>query len=160
MARTLAVFGVLSFLCAGAALADRTDPLPAFVFQLQAGNLQTFLKDCTQIGSQTEVIEVNQGNGIVAKVPGRTTALNVNCSRGLTNDLSFFQWRHDVETAANGFRRQTTLTVLDTALTPLTTFTLYNTWPSSLIVNSSEDSSGNLVLKENISIVVEGIDRQ
>lgn len=158
MARTLVAVSVLTILCAGAALgAGGTAPTPA-IYEMNAGGVQSFLK-CTQVGSQTEVIDFTSGGGgPVSHVPGKTTYI-MNCSRVLTSDKSFATWRHDVEIGASGFRKSGTLTLLDLAFTPIATFNFTNAWPSSLFVNSADNGSSGLTVTEEMTFAVDAITR-
>ena len=159
MTRTLFGACVLSIFFAGSAFADRIDPLPAFVFLVKIDGTTLALQSCGQIGSTTEVVEFQQGSGgIVQHVPGKTTFLPLNCTRSLTADMTFYNWRRSIE-LGNLQRKPIDVQLLDTAFNVVTTFHLFDTWPSSLFIEKL-DVTSNDTLKENISIVVDGMTRE
>ena len=122
-----------------------------------------FLEDCAAFGSETEVTEViiHQQNGqdIVRKIPGRTRLTNIACSRGLSQDTTFSDWREVVEQGnVTAARKDGSLIFFDQTLQELFRFNFTNAWPNKLMIDWDPAALGSPVT-ENIEFVIESLTR-
>ena len=160
MARTLVGLCVLSLLCAGIAFAAPPGGGGGgnitFV-SLEIDGNPIGVKSCGQIGSETEVITVNNGGGGTTHVPGRTTFSNIVCTRGLTTDMTFYNFRHTVE-QGNLQRKNGKVLFLDQSFTPIVEVDFSDGWPNSLFIDAVDNSTQNIIT-ETISIVNENQSR-
>jgi phage tail-like protein len=122
------------------------------------GTVLSHVKSCGSIGSETEVVEVRNGNGTITHVPGNTKYLPIVCTEILTTDKTLADWRHDVE-IGNVSRENGVITLLDSTGNTVATFNFMNAWPSSLVVDGVDASSGQ-VITETVNIVVDALSRQ
>ena len=64
------------------------------------GKLAGYFTECSGIGSEHEVIEHkvvdDQGHELVRKIPGRLKWEDVTLKRGITSDLTIWEWRQNV----------------------------------------------------------------
>ena len=112
---------------------------------------------CSGIGSASEVLEFKDGNsGEVIKVPGRTTFMNVVCSRPLSADNTLIEWRRSVEKAQ--FAKKTfKLFLLDKHGKTVRGWTFQRGWPAKWEL-SELDATKSEVSIETIEIAHEGLE--
>ena len=163
MRRSLVGIGVLAFLSSAAAFAAGTQPPPTVsAIRLTVNGADVTFKQCSDIGTETEVIELTdvKSPNQVTKVPGKTTAPSIVCSRNLTTDTTLSSWRTLIENGqTSGAFRNGSITLLDFDGTPIVTFNFTHGWPSYLKLNAV-DVGASSVPVETISLVVDDINRQ
>ena len=166
MARNLAALCVGALLLASPALAVPSNDPPAGVAIVQitlAGGQPIFFLNCTEIGSETEVLESKQslpnGQTVIVKTPGQTRYSNIVCTRSFSTDLTLSQWRHDVEIGHfTNARKDGTLKLLSFDLSEIATFSFDNGWPSSLKIGGIASHS-DAPVSETVTIVIESLTR-
>src|SRR3990170_2634841 len=77
------------------------DPLAGYHFFVEAGNVQGAFRECSGLGSESEVIEYKaadkSGQSLTRKIPGRIKWENIVLKRGITDDMAIWKWRKQVE---------------------------------------------------------------
>ena len=80
-------------------------PEPQFVFIVERnGEVLGYFTECSGIGSESEVIEFRDGAdpNIVHKIPGVANYGDVTLKRGITANLSGWNWRASTSVTATG----------------------------------------------------------
>ena len=83
-------------------MADRQDPFVSFHFSVdvQGAGVQGYFTEVSGVGSEHELIEdkVVDGDGreITRMIPGRLKFEPVVLKKGITSDMSFWDWRKTV----------------------------------------------------------------
>lgn len=143
-----------------------TDPLVGFQFAIEVDGavpVTGYFTEVSGIGSEHETIEHKvvdeNGHEIVQMLPGRLKWSPVTLKRGITADLSFWDWRQmvvdgDMESA----RSNCSIIMFDRNYTPLVRWDFVNAWPSK-ITGPSIKSDSNEFGVEEMTIVHEGMER-
>src|SRR6188472_2121314 len=116
-------------------MADR--PLPVFCFKVELDlpggrNGEAFFKSVSGLRSETEVIPVREGgaNDTTFQLVGATKWSNLVLKQGFTGSSDLLAWREEWMFAAKRTRITTGKIIqLDTALTPVATWTFHRGWP-------------------------------
>jgi phage tail-like protein len=138
-----------------------TDPLPTFVYAVEAGDSGTgYFTQCTGMGSTSAVNEFRFGNNngpTARKAPGRTTYTNVICRRGVTSALDIWTWRKLVEDGnISSARKNVSIILYDTALNEAARWNLLNAWPARVtFVGPSDPGNATSHPIEEIELVSE-----
>lgn len=110
----------------------RPDPFGAFKFVVEIDGIPVAaFAEVSGLGSETEVIEYRTGDAKVSstlKLPGLTKYANIVLKRGLTRDLSLWQWRKSVVDGQTD-RRHGTIVLLAEDRTPVLRWVFRNGWP-------------------------------
>ena len=150
-------------------MAEKTrgsDPLVGFNFALEVDGpvkVTGYFTEVSGIGSENEVVEhkvVNdQGQEMVQKVPGRLKFGDVTLKRGLTHDISFWDWRELVEQGKmDKARANCSIIMFDRDYEPIVRWDLENAWPSK-VSGPSLSSGSNDFSVEELVLVHEGMKR-
>ncbi len=134
---------------------------PGFIYALERdGVLTGYFKECEGLGSETEVIEFREGGetGVVRKLPGRVKYSDITLKRGLTSDMTIWNWREDVIAGQEGFRSQARIRMLNPSGAELAVWNLSGAWPSK-VSGPELNADGNEVAIESIVLVHEGLHR-
>jgi len=111
---------------------SRRDPYPAFNFVVDIdGVAVASFAEVSGLDSETEVIEYRTGDSKVSsslKLPGLTKYPNIVLKRGLTRDLSLWQWRKTV-VDGKADRRNGAIVLLDQDRSPALRWIFRNGWP-------------------------------
>lgn len=140
------------------------DSPKAVYFQLalagrEAGGLFTAIEGG---GSETAVIEqkvaLPDGKGVeIKKIPGNLKFNPITLRRGIDVDRSLWDWRQQVvDGAFKQARSDGTITLLDEAFMPLTTFTFRNGWVTRYTFAIGQDQAAI----EEITIAIEDFRRE
>jgi phage tail-like protein len=109
------------------------------------------------LDSETDVLEYSTGVDPVArKIPGLTKFANITLKRGLTNDLSLWEWRLSV-VEGNPQRRNGSIVLLDATGAPVLRFGFRNGWPCKL-EGPALNARANEVAIETLEIAHEGLE--
>lgn len=150
-------------------MADKTrdsDPLVSFNFALEVDgpvNVTGYFTEVSGIGSENEVVEhkvVNDhGQEIVQKLPGRLKFGDVTLKRGLTNNMSFWDWRQKVEEGQmDEARANCSIIMFDRNYEPVARWDLENAWPVKVSGPSLSASSNDFGVEELV-LTHEGMKR-
>jgi phage tail-like protein len=111
---------------------SRQDPFRAFNFLVEIdGVAVAAFMEVSGLDSETEVIEYRTGDSKVSstlKLPGLTKYANLVLKRGLTRDLSLWQWRKTVVDGRSE-RRNGVIVLMAEDRTPALRWTFRNGWP-------------------------------
>ncbi len=143
---------------------DRVDPLVSFSFYITVGDIQAAFRECSGLGSENDVVEYKasdkDGKEVYFKQPGRLKWENITLKRGITNDLSLWNWRKQVtDGKVKEARKSGSIVMYDQANTPVAAWHFDNGWPSKLS-GPTLNAQTNDVAIEEVVIAHEGIYRE
>ena len=146
-----------------------TDPLLGFNFSIEVADhamdstTHAYFTEISGLDAQHEVVEhkvvTDTGQEVVQMIPGRISWTEVTLKKGITADLGFWEWRDlvtqgDIDTA----RTMVTITMYDRNYEEVTTWTLFNAWPSKLTGPALASDSNDFTVEE-LTLVHEGMRR-
>ena len=140
--------------------ATRSDPYTRFNFRVQLDGVEAgAFTEVTGLDSVTEVIEYRTGDSKLSssvKLPGLTKYPNIVLKRGITRDLSLWQWRKSV---VNGVteRRNGVIILMDESRKDVLRWTFRDGWPVKW-EGPDLDASSSEVAIETIEIAHEGLE--
>ena len=146
------------------ALGKRVDPLPVSSFHLDiSGKCQGTFRECTGLGSESEVIEhkaaAKNGQVVVHKVPGNLKYQNIVLKRGVTDDMQIWDWRKQVEDGkVEEARMNGTVTMYDQTNNAMAEWTFDNAWPVK-VSGPTLNAGANEIAIEELHIAHEGMRR-
>jgi phage tail-like protein len=112
--------------------ATRIDPYLVENFLVEIDGVTTAsFSEVSGLEASTDVIDYRNGDSkgdSVQKLPGLNKFTNITLKRGMTQDLSLWNW---MQTVLNGTVQRTTasITLLDRADNPVLRWNLTNAWP-------------------------------
>jgi phage tail-like protein len=110
----------------------RTDPYPSFNFLVDIDGIgKGLFSEISGVDVTIEVIEYRTGESkenTVRKLPGLSKYSNITLKRGLTSDLSLWNWILSVM-QGNVRRVAVSITLLDESRNPVLIWKLSNAWP-------------------------------
>jgi phage tail-like protein len=110
----------------------RTDACPAFNFLVEIDGIgKGLFSEVSGVDVTIEVIEYRTGESkesTVRKLPGLSKYSNITLKRGLTSDLSLWNWILTV-IQGNVRRAAVSITLLDESRNPVLIWRLSNAWP-------------------------------
>ena len=139
------------------------DPLVAFHFFVEAGDVQGAFRDCTGLGSESDIVEYKasdkEGVSITRKVPGRTKWENIVLKRGITDDMAIWNWRKQVEEGkVETVRRNGSVVLYNQENTEIARWNFFDAWPSK-VTGPQLNAQSNEIAIEELTIVHERIER-
>jgi phage tail-like protein len=147
--------------------AAHRDPLISYTFGVDftgklAGKTRYF-REVSGIGSENTVITSNLdagGKRIPAqKQPGQAKYTNITLKRGVTEDLSLWEWRQlIIDGKIKDNRSDGSIFLFDQAGTEVARWNFQYAWPTK-ISGPQFSSTGNEVAVEEMTLVVESIKR-
>ncbi len=138
----------------------RTDPYSVFNFRVEIdGIVAGFFTQVSGLDSETEAIEYRAGDmkmNSSVKLPGLTKYPNIVLKRGLTKDLSLWQWRKAI---VNGQidRRNGAIILMDESRADVLRWYFRNAWPAKW-EGPDLDAAANEVAIETIELAHEGLE--
>jgi phage tail-like protein len=142
-----------------------TDPLIGFNFglELESGGVTGYFTEVSGIGSENEIVDhkvvTETGQEIVQKIPGRLKWQDVTLKRGITADMSIWDWRQKVEQGdMEGARANCSIIMFDRNYTEVARWNFENAWPSKVSGPSLKSDSNEFGVEELV-IVHEGMMR-
>ena len=110
----------------------RTDPYPSFNFLVEIDGIgKGLFSEVSGVNAAIEVIEYRTGEpkeNTVRKLPGLSKYSNITLKRGLTSDLSLWNWILSVM-QGNVRRVAVSITLLDESRNPVLIWKLSKAWP-------------------------------
>lgn len=144
---------------------DTHEPLLGFTFRLEVdGKVKAagYFTECSGIVSENDVVEHKvtiEGKEIVQMIPGRLKWGPVTFKRGVTVDMSFWEWRALVEQGKMAdARAAVSVVMLDRDYSDVARWELTRAWPSK-ISGPTFKSDGNELGIEEVTLVHEGMKR-
>lgn len=138
----------------------RTDPftIGKFVVSID-GVVASAFSEVSGLDASIDVIDYREGNSknpIDQRLPGLSHVSNIVLKRGLTSDLSLWNWFAAVMGGLVD-RRNLTITLLDQAEKPVLVWRLRNAWPSKWIGPTLNANSCEVAI-ETLEITHEGLE--
>lgn len=142
----------------------RNNPYGAFNFLVSLGagdesSIVAGFSDVSGLGTEINYSEYRNGNDKVntaRKVPNTFKQEDVTLKRGLIGSTDLFQWIKDVREGGDG-RRTVTITVLDEARNPVSSFKLVNAQPKKWVGPTLAAKGGGEVAMEELHLTHEGV---
>ncbi len=136
------------------------DPYMNYNFLVEIdGITRAAFKECSGLDSTTDAVDYREGgqNGIVRKLPGKTTHSDISLKWGMTDSTELYEWR---KTVVNGKteRKNGSIVLLDAQGNEKMRWNFVNAWPSKW-EGPSFDATSNDVALETLTLVHEGLDR-
>jgi phage tail-like protein len=140
--------------------ASRNDPYLRFNFLVEIDGIQAgFFKSVSGLDSETEVVEYRTGamqGPSSLKLPGLHKFANITLKRGITQDLSLWQWYKTVLDGQTD-RRNGVIMLLNESLQPVLRWQFRDGWICKW-EGPDLDASANEVAIETIEIAHEGLE--
>ena len=142
----------------------RKDPLASFAFKVDIqGTVVGSFRECTGMGSETELIETKeskQGKLLYIKVPGALKWENIVLKRGITDSMDIWKWRKEVEQGnVSNARKNGTISMCDQNGATIALWNFKDGWPRK-VSGPTFNAQNNEFGVEELEIVHEGIVRE
>jgi phage tail-like protein len=141
----------------------RKDPIVSFSFEVEIQNtLEGTFRECSGMGSETELIETKQSNKgklVYLKIPGALKWENISLKRGITDSMDIWKWRKQVEQGdIKGARKNGSIIMRDGQGNEVARWNFTNGWPRK-VSGPNFNAQANEIGIEELEIVHEGIIR-
>jgi len=145
-------------------MAGRRDPAISARFMVKFGSkLQGSFRECTVVSAEHEPAEYkfadDKGAPGYYAIPGRMKFGRITLKRGLTDDMSAWRWRKEVEegniTAA---RTNGSILMLDQNGSPMAEFNFEGVWPLKVAGPAPNANTSDLAM-EDIELICEKMTR-
>jgi len=145
------------------AVGARKDPLASFSFYVDIqGTVVGTFKECSGMGSETELIELKEsdkGRLRYMKIPGALKWENISLKRGITDSMDIWKWRKQVEQGdVNGARKNGSIIMYDQTNAEVARWNFESGWPRK-VSGPTFNAENNEIGIEELEIVHEGIVR-
>lgn len=111
---------------------SRREPFTAFTFRVEIDGVPVAaFAEASGLDSESDVIEYRTGDskvGSTLKLPGLTRYANIVLKRGITRDLSLWEWRKTV-VGGHADRRNGVIVLMDEARNDVLRWVFRNGWP-------------------------------
>lgn len=140
------------------------DPLIAAFFAVEMqGAIKGVFREVGGLGSETEVTQHDaagpKGEQVVKMVPGRLKWTPITLKQGITDDMSFWDWRAAVEQGdMDKARKNGSLVMYDSAGKESARWNFINAWPSK-ISGPEANAAQSAIAIETLTIAHEGYTR-
>ncbi len=137
-----------------------TDPFASFNFKLEIEGITVAgFSEVTGLNQESNVIDYREGQeGITPrKLPGLNKFGNITLKRGISPDLSVYNWRKTV-TDGDIERRNASIVLHNEKHEEVVRWNLVNAWPSKY-VGPDLKANANEVAIESIELTHEGVER-
>ena len=137
-----------------------TDPFASFNFKLEIEGITVAgFNEVTGLNQESNVIDYREGQeGITPrKLPGLNKFGNITLKRGISPDLSVYNWRKTV-TDGDIERRNASIVLHNEKHEEVVRWNLVNAWPSKY-VGPDLKANANEVAIESIELTHEGMER-
>jgi len=137
-----------------------TDPVASFNFKLEIEGI-TFagFSEVTGLNQESNVIDYREGQEPITprKLPGLNKFGNITLKRGISPDLSVYNWRKTV-TDGDIERRNASIVLHNEKHEEVVRWNLVNAWPSKY-VGPDLKANANEVAIESVELTHEGVER-
>ncbi len=138
----------------------RNDPFTAGNFRVEIqGITTTSFSQVQGLEVSIDVVEYRAGDSKLnteQKLPGLAKTTDVTLKRGLTRDLSVWNWINSA-ISGNVNRTNVTVTLLDQTEQPVLVWRLHNAWPCKWTGPALNAGSSDVAMEELV-LVYEGLD--
>jgi phage tail-like protein len=145
-------------------MAGRRDPLIAARFTAKFGSkLQGAFRECTIVSAEHEPAEYkfsdDKGEPGYYAIPGRMKFGRLTLKRGLTDDMSAWKWRKEVEDGnIVSARTNGTILMRDQNGSPIAEFNFENAWPLK-VSGPTPNANSNELATEDLELICERVTR-
>ena len=142
----------------------RKDPSTSFNFKVQIDGIEYgSFRECTGMGSETELVETKESKGgrlVYMKIPGALKWENIVLKRGITDHMDIWKWRKKVEQGkVDDARTNGTVQMCDQNGTTIALWNFKDGWPRK-VSGPTFNAQNNEIGVEELEIVHEGIVRE
>ena len=143
-------------------MAGRKDPLISPRFTVKFGDKLTgAFREVTVVTAETEPVEHKfsdeKGNPGYYAIPGRMKYGRITLKRGMTNDMSMWKWRKEVEDGnIESARTNGSIIMHDQTGAAVAEFNFENAWPLK-VSNPGGNANSNDIVIEEAEIICERI---
>jgi phage tail-like protein len=137
-----------------------TDPFASFNFKLEIEGITVAgFSEVTGINQESNVIDYREGQEPITprKLPGLNKFGNITLKRGISPDLSVYNWRKTV-TDGDIERRNASIVLHNEKHEEVVRWNLVNAWPSKY-VGPDLKANANEVAIESVELTHEGVER-
>ena len=141
------------FSVAGEVTAKKAEPNTGY----EAKQLSGYFTELSGLETEFEVISFkycnNKGNPSTWLLPGRSSRNPITLKRGITDDLTFWQWWQTVKDGKiSSARSNISITMYSRANDPLIKWDLIDAWPSKIVAPDFQSGNSDFGVEE-ITIV-------
>ena len=137
-----------------------TDPFASFNFKLEIEGITVAgFSEVTGLNQESNVIDYREGQEPITprKLPGLNKFGNITLKRGISPDLSVYNWRKTV-TDGDIERRNVSVVLHNEKHEEVVRWNLVNAWPSKY-VGPDLKANANEVAIESVELTHEGVER-
>lgn len=137
-----------------------TDPFASFNFKLEVEGITVAgFSEVTGLNQESNVIDYREGQEPITprKLPGLNKFGNITLKRGISPDLSVYNWRKTV-TDGDIDRRNASIVLHNEKHEEVVRWNLINAWPSKYI-GPDLKANANEVAIESVELTHEGVER-
>jgi phage tail-like protein len=137
-----------------------TDPFASFNFKLEIEGITVAgFSEVTGLNQESNVIDYREGQEPITprKLPGLNKFGNITLKRGVSPDLSVYNWRKTV-TDGDIERRNASIVLHNEKHEEVVRWNLVNAWPSKY-VGPDLKANANEVAIETVELTHEGVER-
>jgi phage tail-like protein len=157
LAALVAAFALSAGVPFGSAQAQQTTGSVSWSVQVEGMGSDIFREVAGLQTALTVVQSKVEGSRLTVKAAGKGSASNIVLRRGLTEDMSFYDWhRQVVANGTSGTRKNGTITLFDSTQAALASFEFTNGWPARYRVVQDEESG---VVVEEVTLAVDDLQR-
>ncbi len=137
-----------------------TDPFASFNFKLEIEGITVAgFSEVTGLNQESNVIDYREGQEPITprKLPGLNKFGNITLKRGISPDLSVYNWRKTV-TDGDIERRNASIVLHNEKHEEVVRWNLINAWPSKYM-GPDLKANANEVAIESVELTHEGVER-
>ena len=137
-----------------------TDPFASFNFKLEIEGITVAgFSEVTGLNQESNVIDYREGQEPITprKLPGLNKFGNITLKRGISPDLSVYNWRKTV-TDGDIERRNASIVLHNEKHEEVVRWNVINAWPSKY-VGPDLKANANEVAIESVELTHEGVER-
>jgi phage tail-like protein len=141
-------------------MAARQDPFGSFNFIVEIdGKTISGFSEVSGLEAEVEVVEYREGSDPMTthKAPGLQKYANITLKRGITGDLTLWQWMQSV-LGGNPDRRNLSIVLLNEQRQAVARWNLVRAWPTKYIAPALNSATSDVSL-ETLEIAHEGLTR-
>jgi phage tail-like protein len=141
------------------ATGDRRDPFRTFNFQLEIDGIPLgAFSEVSGLSASTDAVDYREGtdlNPSVRKLTGLTKLNNITLKRGMTLDLSLWQWRQNIVNGVQD-RRNVTIILLNEQHQQVLRWDAIDAWPTKVEMSGFKAAANEIGI-ESVELVHEGL---
>lgn len=137
-----------------------TDPFASFNFKLEIEGITVAgFSEVTGLNQESNVIDYREGQEPITprKLPGLNKFGNITLKRGISPDLSVYNWRKTV-TDGDIERRNASIVLHNEKHEEVVRWNLVNAWPSKYVGPDLKANASEVAI-ESIELTHEGVER-